>query len=70
MKDRGKLSTLTLRRLSAVLYSLFEPILVQPPVKRVGGDWQTWVRADIIRFLESWRPNIKGRVLDVGGGTV
>ncbi len=68
-RHRLDLRTLALRRLSAVLYGLFEPILVQPPVKRVGGDWQTWVRADIIRFLESWRPNIKGRVLDVGGGT-
>ncbi len=63
------LSVQTLRRISALLHTLFEPALTEPPITNYQGQWQTWVRVDIIRFLESWSPHIKGRVLDVGGGT-
>lgn len=63
------LSELRLRRISALLHRLFGPVIVQPPVAKIRGNWETLVRADIMQFLESWRPHINGRVLDVGGGT-
>ena len=67
--NRLGLSDLKLRRLSALLHRLFAPVIIQPPVTKIRGDWQTWVRADIMQFLESWRSRIHGRVLDVGGGS-
>ncbi len=67
--SRMNLSELTRRRMSAFLYGALGPALVQPPVMRFRGEWQTWVRVDIIRFLDEWGPRMGGRVLDVGGGT-
>lgn len=58
-----------IKRFYSWLYRLFLPILVQPPGMMHNGRYYSIPRAGIMRFLEGWREQLHGRVLDVGVGT-
>jgi len=55
VSQRFKLPDLALRRISAFLYSVFDPILIEPPGARFQREWQTYVKSDIeetvVRFV-------------------
>lgn len=51
------------------LYRLFLPLLVNPPRVVYRGNLYTIPRENIIRFLDEWKSQIHGKVLDVGVGT-
>lgn len=51
------------------IYRLLLPIIVRPPMIWYKGGVYTVTRVAIMRFLDSWRNRIQGKVLDVGVGT-
>jgi len=51
------------------VYRLLLPVIVRPPMVWYKGGVYTVTRVAIMRFLDSWRKNIQGKVLDVGVGT-
>lgn len=57
------------RRLMSTLTYWIQPVLMEPPYVEYKGKSVSYLRKGIMRFLESWQPNIHGKVLDVGVGT-
>ncbi len=47
----------------------FLPWIVFPPGKTVNGQFFTFHRLNIIEFIDTWKSNIQGSVLDIGAGT-
>ena len=50
-------------------YCLLPPILIYPPGKFYRNRFNTVHRTGIIKFLDTWSNQIRGKVLDVGVGT-
>jgi SAM-dependent methyltransferase len=59
----------TMKLIHGGAYRLLLPLIIHPPMIWYQGGVKTVTRVAIMQFLESWRSQIHGKVLDVGVGT-